>query len=170
MTALSLRPMTEEDLGTVEGWMLQPHVARWWLEDSTLEEELADCRRAVHGEGATHVLMVLDHGRPIGWCQWYRLSDYPDYAAEVDARPGEVGIDYAIGEPEVSGRGVGTSLIAELVTEVRSQIGGVGFVVDPAADNVASRRVLERNGFELVDEREVDGQWEAIYRLEATQR
>lgn len=161
-----LRPMAEPDLPLVAAWLQRPHLSRWWLEASTLADELVDCRRSVRGEQPTQVLLVLDRAEtPIGWCQWYAYRDYPADAAQIGARPDEVGIDYAIGEPEAIGQGVGTALIAALVDYVRARHPAAGMVADPSAANAASRRVLEHNGFRLADEREVDGIREAIYRL-----
>ena len=106
---------------------------------------------------------------PVGWCQWYRWDDYPGEARELGTRPGEVGLDYALGDPRAPGRGLGTAMIAALVREVRRHQPGCGVVVEPEAANAASRRVLERNGFELVDVRPLafeDGDRPmAIYRL-----
>jgi aminoglycoside 6'-N-acetyltransferase len=162
---ITLRTMTEADLPVVGAWMRQSHVAVWWLEGSTLEEELDDCARSVRGEQPTNMLIVLEDGRAIGWCQWYRYADYPDDAPAIGASPEEVGIDYAIGEPDAIGRGLGTQLIAVLVEEIWAEIPDARFIVDPSAANLASRRVLEHNGFAFVEERLVDGVLEAIYRL-----
>jgi aminoglycoside 6'-N-acetyltransferase len=96
------------------------------------------------------MLMVTLDGTPVGWCQWYRWADYPADAEPIGARDGEIGIDYAIGDPAKVGHGVGTMLIAALITEVRRRHPGAGVLVDPAAANTSSRRVLEKNGFQLV--------------------
>src|ERR1022692_833053 len=90
-------------------------------------------------------------------------------AAAMGAHAGEAGIDYAIGDPARVGRGAGARLIAALVTEVRRQCPRAGILADPDASNAASRRVLEKNGFELVAVRPVatepGGTPMAIYRL-----
>jgi aminoglycoside 6'-N-acetyltransferase len=168
---LSLRPMTEADLPVVEAWLGQPHVARWWTPDTTAEAEVARYRERVrHGsEPATHMLMVTLDSMPVGWCQWYRWADYPADAEAMDARDGEIGIDYAIGDPAHVGRGVGTTLIGALATEIRRCHPGAGILTGPAAANTASRRVLEKNGFRLVAVRPVATEPTdapmAIYRL-----
>ena len=69
---------------------------------------------------------------------------------DAGAEPGDVGVDYAIGEPDFVGRGLGTSLVGTLVRRVRDERPDVAFVSDPDARNLASRRVLEKNGFQLV--------------------
>ena len=172
--AISLRPMTEEDLPGIVAWLRMPHVARWWTPDTTAEAELAKYRLRIGPDGLkdTIMLTVLQDGLPIGWCQWYRWADYPDEEAAMGARDGEAGMDYAIGDPSWIGRGTGTELIAVLVSEIRRQHPGAGMLVGPDAANTASRRVLEKNGFELVEIRPVATEPSdapiAIYRLTAT--
>jgi len=166
--------MDAADLGLVETWLRDPEVARWYLAPSTLEEELDELRQCTGPDQQTEALIVADPSGPIGWCQWYLCDDYPDHAAGVGADPGDAGIDYAIGEPACRGRGVGTALIAALVTYVRQRHPQAGVIADPEAANVASRRVLEKNGFELLAERPVASEPTsvpmAIYRLPARAR
>jgi aminoglycoside 6'-N-acetyltransferase len=163
--------MTEADLPAVEAWLRLPHVARWWTPDTTAEAEIAEYRQGVRqGSGATtHMLTVTLAGAPVGWCQWYRWADYPDAAEAMGARDEEIGIDYAIGDPAQVGRGVGTTLIATLVSEIRHRHPNAGILADPDAANKASRRVLEKNGFRLVAVRPVATEASdapmAIYRL-----
>jgi aminoglycoside 6'-N-acetyltransferase len=163
--------MAEGDLPAIAAWLALPHVARWWTADTTAEAELAEYRDRVSGGGdpATVMLMVLRDDVPVGWCQWYRWADYPAEATAMGARDGEAGIDYAIGDPQCIGQGIGTELIAALVAEVRRHHPGAGIMADPEAANTASRRVLEKNGFELVAVRPVATEPNdtpmAIYRL-----
>lgn len=152
MLGLVFRAMRDADLELVEAWLREPHVARWYLAGSTVEHELDELRRAIAGEQPTHALLVIERRRPIGWCQWYLCGDYPDHAAAVGARPDDIGVDYAIGDPARVGTGVGTALIAELVVRLWKEHPRAGLIADPEADNLASRRVLEKNGFQLVRE------------------
>jgi len=96
------------------------------------------------------MLAVLDDGHLIGWCQWYRwrtTRPRPPPWALVTARPGSI---TRLATPAWVGRGVGTRLIGLLAAELRRQHPGAGFLVGLDATNIASRRVLEKNGFELV--------------------
>jgi len=171
---ISLRSMAEEDLTRIGGWLRLPHVARWWTPDTTPEAELAKYRRRIGPIAGkdTIMLTVLQDGRPIGWCQWYRWADHPDEEAAMGALAGEAGMDYAIGDPAWIGRGTGTELIGVLVQEIRRQHPGAGMLVGPDAANTASRRVLEKNGFALVEIRPVVTEPSdapiAIYRLPGT--
>jgi aminoglycoside 6'-N-acetyltransferase len=168
-TMIRLRPMVDADLPQVGRWLLLPHVARWWTPETTPQEQLAKYRRRLDGPSRTRMLTVLADGEPIGWCQWYRWADYPEPAAGVDAEPTDVGIDYAIGEPRAVGRGLGTQVIAALVTEVRRHEPDAAIRSTPEAENTASRRVLEGNGFALVSVRSISTEGHdrpmAIYRL-----
>jgi aminoglycoside 6'-N-acetyltransferase len=169
---VSLRPLRSSDLALVERWLGEPHVARWYLAGSSLERELADVRSSVRGGHGVRVLAVLEDDVPVGWCQWHPCSEDPEWAAEIGAGPGDVGVDYAIGKPSAVGRGVGTELVAALMRVVRTERPGCGVMADPEADNVASRRVLEKNGFELLAVRtlasEPTDDLMAIYRLPAS--
>lgn len=161
--------MRRDDLELVGRWLVEPHVARWYLACSSVEEEIDDLRKCVDGEECTQALVVLERGRPIGWCQWYLCSDYPDHGAAVGAEPGDIGIDYAIGDRALFGTGAGTALIATLVEHVRLRHPAAGVIADPGATNLASRRVLEKNGFRLLREGPVESEpgdeAMAIYRL-----
>ena len=147
---VSLRPMRLEDLALVERWLVEPHVARWYLAGSSLETELEDVRQSVSEAQAVHLLVVLHDDQPIGWCQWYQCDVDPAWATDVGAASGDCGIDYAIGDQTRVGGGVGTELIAALVRLVQAARPGCRIIADPDAQNRASRRVLEKNGFELV--------------------
>jgi len=150
---VTFRTFRSADLDLVAAWLDRPHVARWYLAGSTARDELEDMRRCVDGVEPTHLAIAVDDDRPIGWCQWYFLSAYPDHAAAVGAGPRDIGIDYAIGEPSYIGHGIGTELIAALVERLHEQHPDSGIIADPEASNVASCRVLEHNRFELLDVR-----------------
>jgi aminoglycoside 6'-N-acetyltransferase len=164
--------MTEADLPAVSAWLERPHVARWWTPDTTPEREAAKYRdRIVAARPRTHMLVVELDGEPVGWCQWYRWADYPAEGTAAGAADHEAGIDYAIGEPAVIGQGVGTAMVGALVEEVRRIEPAAGLLVTPEAANTASRRVLEHNGFALVEVRPIDTEAHdrpmAIYRRES---
>ncbi len=166
---LTLRAMEIADLDLVAAWLDEPQVAQWYLTASTVEEEMDDLRRCLVGEEPTEVLVIADHDEPIGWCQWYLCREYPAHAEGIGAGPDDIGIDYAIGDPARWGLGLGTALIDELVSSIRRHHRRAGIVADPEASNVASRRVLEKNGFELLGVRLVASEPSpapmAIYRL-----
>jgi aminoglycoside 6'-N-acetyltransferase len=155
MVTVSLRPMMAADLDLVRSWMGEAHVAKWYLSASTVEQEIDDLERCVVGDEPTHALIVVENGRDVGWCQWYRCADYPEHAIAVGAEHDDVGLDYAVGDPTRIGQGVGTALIAALVAHIERRHSCAGLVADPDAANLPSRRALEKNGFVLQAERAV---------------
>jgi aminoglycoside 6'-N-acetyltransferase len=163
--------MRLDDLRLVTGWLSAPHVAPWYLAGSSVEAEAEDLRRSVAGEEPVHVLIVSEGERPVGWCQWYLCDVDAQWAADIGAGPGDVGIDYALGDPTRVGQGVGTALIGALVQLVRAHHPRCAVTADPDARNVASCRVLEKNGFELVAVKAIPSEPTddpmAIYRLAA---
>ena len=170
MPAVTIRRMTVEDLPTIARWLREPHVARWFVPETTSDAEVEKYLLRIEDLfSATTMGTVELDGWAVGFCQWYRWADYPAAGLLYGADSRDVGADYAIGETTVLGHGVGTALIGTLVAEVRQHYPRAGFLVAPDADNVASRRVLEKNGFKLVDVRPVTSEPHdrpmAIYRL-----
>jgi aminoglycoside 6'-N-acetyltransferase len=166
---LTLEQMRTTDLDLVTAWLDAPELRRWYLLGSTIDKEINELHRCILGVEPTTVLLVVERGKPIGWCQWYLCADYPEHACAVGAEPGDVGIDYAIGDPSRRHAGIGTELIATLVTRIRQRHPRTGVIADPEASNTASRRVLEKNGFRLLDERQLASEPTeapmAVYRL-----
>jgi aminoglycoside 6'-N-acetyltransferase len=144
--------MTEDDLPLVVEWLARPHVDRWWHEAFDLAEVRAKYLPRLAGDEPTFMLTVLLDGAPIGLAQWYRWDDWAEDRDNYRIGAGEFGIDYAIGEPSACGRGVGTAMIGKLLDLLRADhAGSAPVTVTPEADNTASRRILEKNGFALVD-------------------
>ena len=172
-TRIGFRPFTRADLPLLATWLDAPHVARWWPRDDPSADALAAYYGpAIDGTDPSQLFAALADGTPVGFWQAYLHADHPDWDRAVGL-PNAAGIDYLIGPPEWCGRGLGTLLIGkfcELVFASYPQAGGIASV--PQAANTGSRRVLEKNGFRLVDVRMVDsddpgdaGQ-AAIYLLE----
>ncbi len=151
---VTLRDMTRGDLGDVTRWRAAPHVARWWSGDH--EPTYYAVERAyghrIDGLSPTRMWVLEVNGRSVGFGQHYRIADYPDYAL-LGPDPEAIGVDYAIGESEWAGRGLGTRMVWAWALRARTLYpeAPVMFAA-PDHRNVASRRVLARAGF-------VEGLW-----------
>ncbi len=110
--------------------------------------------------GPTHRYLIEVDGAAVGLIQWYRLSDFPDYARAVGEDPTDsAGIDFFIGGPAALGRGLGARSIEAFITTVVFRTNGVArAVAGPAEDNLRSIRTLERAGFRRVRNATVAGE------------
>lgn len=147
---LTLRPLRRDDFGRVATWLAEPHVAEWWTEPApTVTAVAAQYGPCVDGDDPTEVFIVELEGEPVGLIQRYRCDD-PDWArvlAELGAEPA-AGFDYLIGPPEVTGRGVGTTVLGRLLAATWVDLPDhdhVAVLVQQA--NRRSWRALERAGF-----------------------
>lgn len=162
----SVRPMTRGDLPDVARWSSEPHVAKWWDENRTLEQVTAYYGPALAGEEPTRLWIWELNGRSIGFGQDYRVSDHPDYAL-LCSHPDAIGFDYAIGEPAYVGRGIGTSMIWTYLRDIvwPAYGGAREFFAAPDHRNAASLRMLDKLGFTQglwFDEPQSDGRVDTV--------
>jgi RimJ/RimL family protein N-acetyltransferase len=108
-----LRPMTEEDWGTVAKWETDPEIIHWAdtsrVTSRTVEEVQKIFRKV--SENAYCFIIELE-GKPIGdgWLQGMNLTKVLRRYPGRDCRR----IDLAIGEKELWGRGLGADTIRTL--------------------------------------------------------
>jgi RimJ/RimL family protein N-acetyltransferase len=103
------------------------------------------------------VVFVIElAGRTVGIIQCYRHADHADWDRAVGV-PAAAGIDYLIGEAAHCGHGIGSATITGFAPQVFARYPDVAVLVAvPQAANYASRRALEKAGFSLLDERQLD--------------
>lgn len=149
--SIDLRQFQRADLRLLSGWLAAAHVKRWWRERSDLEAVEAAYGPAVDGADPTELFIAELDGRPIGMLQRYRLADNPDYERALKSAwgPGAAAsIDYLIGEPELTGRGLGPAMIAAgSALAWRRYPDIVAIVVAVQQGNRPSWRALEKAGY-----------------------
>jgi RimJ/RimL family protein N-acetyltransferase len=90
--------------------------------------------------------------RPLGWIQWYRWRDFPQHGIRLGADTCSAGIDLAIGEMDMTGRGLGPTVIREFGANYIFLNGDVcAIVADPATSNLRSVRAFKKAGFKIVN-------------------
>lgn len=171
------RRIGEQDFPLLRRWLEQPHVKRWWNHETTAEAVARDFGPAARGEEPSEDLLAFLEGRPVGLVQCSRLSDYPEYLAEVAAIvpvPDEaMTIDYLIGDPRQTGRGMGTALIHSAIMRLWAEQPLAPCVLVPVvAANRRSWRALERAGLrrigvgDLEPDNPVDDHTHYLYRID----
>lgn len=147
--SVALRPMTRGDLPLMARWRDHPHVRRWWDDDgpATLEGVAKAYGAHIDGMTPTRMWVVEINGRSLGFVQDYLIRAYPEFAL-LTPDPDAIGVDYAIGEPEWIGRGLGVRMIwAWMVRAQRRFSDATTFFAAPDHRNEASLRILDKAGF-----------------------
>ncbi len=158
---ITWRRVVEDGFPLLGRWLAEPGVARWWNHETSPEAVRRDFGPTARGEEPAEDLIALLDGRPFGLAQRSRIADYPDelagFAALVPVPPETMTIDYLIGEPGLSGRGLGTRMIRSLVAATWDEHPrAAGIVVAVVAANTASWRALEKAGLVRVAEGDME--------------
>jgi RimJ/RimL family protein N-acetyltransferase/8-oxo-dGTP pyrophosphatase MutT (NUDIX family) len=145
---IALRLLATADLAALVSWQTAPHAARWFPERLDLAAAERKYAPRIAGDSPTRVHVAVIDGRDAGFLQHYRVGDYPDYAAAT-GMPDAIGIDYAIGLPELTGRGLGPQVIWSYLRDVAlpAHPAAPRAVASPDVANRASIRALEKAGF-----------------------
>jgi aminoglycoside 6'-N-acetyltransferase len=137
----NFRPMTAADLPLIRRWLTQTHVRQWWgdpQEQYTLVSGDLD-------EPAMDQYIVSLSGDPFAYLQCYDLTAWN---SGFGLQPqGTRGIDLFIGEPDMTERGHGSTLIRAFVND-RLRQGAPRIVTDPDPANLRAVRAYEAAGFE----------------------
>jgi aminoglycoside 6'-N-acetyltransferase len=132
LTELVLRSLTPSDETELLRICHEPEVARWW---GAPKPDL------LNTEKPDRTLLVIEFdGAVAGLIQFYEESE-PRYR--------HASIDLFL-DPQLHGRGIGTSSIRLLADYLVSERGHHRITIDPAAGNNAAIRVYEKVGFRRV--------------------
>jgi 8-oxo-dGTP pyrophosphatase MutT (NUDIX family)/RimJ/RimL family protein N-acetyltransferase len=156
---IGFRPLAAADLSALIGWQQAPHAARWLPERLDLAAAERKYGPRIAGESPTRVHVAVVDGEDVGFLQHYRVGDYPDYATATGL-PAAVGIDYVIGVPALTGRGLGPQLIWSYLRDVALPAHPTArqALASPDVANIRSIRALEKAGFAPSDQIAVPGE------------
>jgi aminoglycoside 6'-N-acetyltransferase len=141
-TLTTIRAATSADVDLLVSWHRDPHVARYW-DDETYTHETVEAELARENVDA---FIVEEGGTPIGYVQAW---------TDDDGRSG--GIDMFL-IPDARGRGRGPDAARALARHLHDEHGWHRVTVDPYLWNEAAIRAWRRAGFEPVEEREPDAE------------
>ncbi|MEU8675552.1 GNAT family N-acetyltransferase [Streptomyces sp. NPDC048560] len=158
---ITWRRLTEDDFGLLRSWLAQPHVARWWHHDTSVEAVARDFGPAARGEDPSEDLLVMLDGTPVALVQRCRFADFPDYVAELadqtELPDTAVTIDYLVGDPARVGQGLGPRIIRAIVEATWTDYSEASAVVVPVhTANRASWRALEKAGLRRTGTADLD--------------
>jgi RimJ/RimL family protein N-acetyltransferase len=156
---ISFHPLERSHFPLLLKWLAAPHVAVWWNECLDVASLEAKYGPRISGQEPVHVYVIQKESVPIGWIQWYRWCDFSDHAGKLGADSCSAGIDLAIGEIEMTGRGLGPTVIREFVANyIFANDDICAVVADPAADNLRSVRAFTKADFKIVKAVRLEGE------------
>jgi aminoglycoside 6'-N-acetyltransferase len=145
--AYTFRPLAAGDLALVQRWLETPEVVRWWGHP---DEQYALVSDDLDHPDMDQFIVALDE-HPFGYIQCYPLSTWNQ---SFGIQPAATrGIDQFIGEPDMIGRGHGSSFIRQFIDELLAS-GVPRVVTDPDPGNGRAVRAYAKAGFQ--SERVVD--------------
>ncbi|MFE7129462.1 GNAT family N-acetyltransferase [Streptomyces sp. NPDC057638] len=158
-------------------WLQQPHVARWWHHETSPEAVLRDFGPAARGEEPSENLLVAVDGTPVALVQRSWIADYPQYmgdlAAQAEIPEQAMTLDYLIGDPALTGRGLGTRIVRAIVAATWTDHPEATSLIIPVhAANRASWRALEKAGLHryteasLEPDNPADDRAHVVYRID----
>jgi len=165
-------PLREEDLDLIHGWLLEPHVKRWWddgVKAPYPDAVIQDYRDAIQGKDPTYHYVARIDERSAGMIQHYRIADDPEYAAALALGEDAIGVDLFIGEADLIGRGHGPAMLSQFLREVAFPFHQIDVcVIGPSVKNVAAIRAYEKAGFRALREATVPGEPDPEYLMRLT--
>lgn len=144
MDRVFLRKLEDSDISIFKKWLYCEHVAKWYTEPMDWLDEILN--RNTKYQWIKHFIVETE-GLPIGFCQYY------DYALSEETWHGNMdvkdtySIDYLIGETNYLGRGLGKSIVSNLINKIQNETAAKKIIVQPEVENKASRNTLLSAGF-----------------------
>ncbi|MCP2014122.1 aminoglycoside 6'-N-acetyltransferase [Deinococcus sp. HSC-46F16] len=143
---ISFERLTEAHLPLLTRWLQAPHVRVFW-DDGERDEGAVRAHYFEPGRDVPGFVFRVE-GREAGFIQRERIT--PDNEFWPWAAPeGETwGVDLLIGEPDLTGRGLGPTVIRAFLDALRAERPALRRVlIDPDPDNVRAVRAYARVGF-----------------------
>ena len=155
---IQLCQRTEETVSIYFEKAQQPAIRRTLPQKAqTLEEALADFAKTQLPGATSYGRTIQKDGRYVGdvWIYALDLSDTPNAM-----------LSYCVFEPDMWGKGVATEAVRLFLAEVAGRFGLTSIGAFTYVENAASIRVLEKNGFLLMEEFNEDGVASRYYQLQ----
>ena len=153
LQGVGLRPMLDEaaDYEQLSQWLTDERVLEWYEgrdQPYPLERVIAKFSLRVLRREAVMPCFILLDGRPVGYLQYYPVSEAADY--ELESAQDTWAFDLFVGEPELWSTGIGSAALRLAVRYVFEEHGSKHCVIDPRVNNPRASRAYEKLGFTKV--------------------
>lgn len=167
MPQIAFRPLAATDLPDLHVWLNRPHLRAFFQKKPISEAEIAEkFGPRLRGEDPVEIHLAALDGKVFGYIQCYRVADHPAWAALIGENDG-IGVDLAILDPGLIGKGLGKALLAAYLREIAFPTYAAErkcFIAHEMA-NEAGWRNSEAVGFRPVRDFVEDGNPTRLYML-----
>jgi len=167
-SAIAFRALALSDLDDLHGWLNRPHLARFFQKVPVGRAGVeAKYEPRIRGAAPTRCHLALHRQRPFGYLQCYRIADWPEWAVLIGATNG-VGVDLAIFEPDMIGRGFGRAMLSTHVHTVAFRLypEEIRCFIAHDLENEPAIAASKAAGFRHVRDFEEDGRANALFVVE----
>lgn len=159
---ISFKPLQTDDLPLLFKWLEKPHVQIWWDPGVDLTPELLQEKYGSYPDGyyvedgikksLRAFIVEIDH-QPVAYTQLYDIRNYPgaDSIPELQLLASSTGLDIFIGNEAYVGKGYGTAILKEFLSQHVASSHEACFV-DPDKNNLQAIRAYEKAGFRILQE------------------
>lgn len=147
---VTLRPMTEHDLGMLCEWLDRAHVLEWWGGESagpSIEDVQQHYMPRLLGQESVSPYIAMLGNEPIGYAQSYVVMGSGGGWWENETDSGARGIDQFLANASQLNRGLGTALVQSLVARLFADPSVTKIQADPSPRNHRAIRCYEKAGF-----------------------
>jgi RimJ/RimL family protein N-acetyltransferase len=157
---VGFRSLKRDELLLMHRWLNSGPAFEWYgSRTQSMEEIETKYLPRIDGRDPVHALALIYRGQPIGYLQWYRLRDEPEYALDGEDGTDAAAIDLFIGEPKLIGRGFGTAVLRKVLAEVVFAEPDIRrCYIDPNPANARAIRAYEKAGFVYL--KTIENAWE----------
>ncbi|KQB83090.1 GNAT family N-acetyltransferase [Corynebacterium oculi] len=149
-----IRAATPADAGLIADWMNRPHLAETWEQAWSEERWRADLTARLSGTYSLPVILsVIDHTpTEVGYLEvYYPARDDISYCFEC--APTDLGLHFAVGVEELTGRGFFRPFFNELPTALlRANPQATRVIAEPDHRNARVHSMLRKSGWKDLGE------------------
>ncbi len=159
---ITFKPFQKDHLPLLFKWLEKPHVKVWWDPDIDWTPELLQEKYGTHADGyyledgikkpLRAFIVEVDH-QPVAYVQLYDIHNYPgdNGIPEGELPDRSCGLDIFIGDEAFVGKGYGTAILKEFLSQHVAPSHEACFV-DPDKNNRSAIRAYEKAGFRVLQE------------------
>ena len=151
---IRIRTLTESDLPLMLKWLTDKRVLEFYGgRDKKYTYEEIKKHYTEEWEDEVYRVIIEYQGKPIGYCQFYKVYDelYEEY--QYPKRNEIVyGMDQFIGDVDHWNKGIGPKFMKMIIDYLRDEKGAQAVILDPHQNNPRVVRAYEKVGFKILKE------------------